>query len=114
MPPGLTPLWSPGAVPGEWADVCGFLKPPDSHEKWKVRLHSAFSIHHGEMGLREKDQSCHNEVWMHLALTDPWQEHAPGDKHGQRLHFKERSAPYQRTKGRNGAHGEKSDHSQSS
>ena len=32
MPPGLPPLWGPGAVPGEWADVCGFLKPPDSHE----------------------------------------------------------------------------------
>ena len=33
MPPGSTPLWSPGAVPGEWADACGFPKPPDSHEK---------------------------------------------------------------------------------
>ena len=43
MPLGPTPLWGPGAVPGEWADVCGFLKPPDSHEKWKVRLHGAFS-----------------------------------------------------------------------
>ena len=38
MPPGSIPLWRPGAVPGGWADVCGFLKPPDSHEKWKVRL----------------------------------------------------------------------------
>ena len=44
MPPGATPLWGPGAVPGGWADVCGFLKPPDSHEKRKVRLHGAFSI----------------------------------------------------------------------
>ena len=30
MPPGTTPLWGPGGVPGEWADVCGFLKPPCS------------------------------------------------------------------------------------
>ena len=30
MPPGPAPLWGPGAVPGKWADVCGFLKPPDS------------------------------------------------------------------------------------
>ena len=25
MPPGPTPLWGPGAVPGTRADVCGFL-----------------------------------------------------------------------------------------
>ena len=32
----------PGAAPGEWADVCGFLKHLDSYERWKVRqlLHS--------------------------------------------------------------------------
>ena len=24
MPPGVTPLWGRGAVPGEWTDVCGF------------------------------------------------------------------------------------------
>ena len=28
LPPGPTPLWGPGGVPGEWSDVCGFLKPP--------------------------------------------------------------------------------------
>ena len=22
LPPGSTPLWGPGSVPGEWADVC--------------------------------------------------------------------------------------------
>ena len=27
-PPGPTPLWGPGSVPNNWADVCGFLKPP--------------------------------------------------------------------------------------
>ena len=95
MPPGLTPLWGPRAVPGEWADVCGFL------EKWKVRLHGAFSIHHSALGLREKDQSCHNEVWMHLALTNPWQEHAPRDKRGQRLpQIKIRPVPTQQRKKR--------------
>ena len=30
VPPGPTPLWRPGGVPGEWADVCGFIKPPGS------------------------------------------------------------------------------------
>ena len=28
MPPGPTPLWGPGAVPGTWADVCGFSQAP--------------------------------------------------------------------------------------
>ena len=50
MPLGPTPLWGPGAVPSESADVCGFLKPPDSHERWKVRLHGAFSITHSTSG----------------------------------------------------------------
>ena len=46
MPPGPTPLWGPGAVLGTWADVCGFLKPPDSNKRWRVRQHGAFPIHH--------------------------------------------------------------------
>ena len=57
-PPVTTPLWGPGGVPGDWADVCGFIKPPDSHEKWQVHLHGAFSIRHNTSVLREKDQSC--------------------------------------------------------
>ena len=26
LPPGPSPLWGPGGVPGEWSDVCGFSK----------------------------------------------------------------------------------------
>ena len=51
VPLGTTPVWIPGAVPGELADVCGFLKPPDSCGRWKVRLHGASSIHHDTLGL---------------------------------------------------------------
>ena len=29
-PPGPTPLWGPGSIPDNWADVCGFLKLPGS------------------------------------------------------------------------------------
>ena len=29
-PQGLTPLWRPESIPNNWADVCGFLKPPGS------------------------------------------------------------------------------------
>ena len=103
IPPGTTP----------WADECGFLKTPDSHEKWKVRLHGACSIHPSTMGLREKDQSSHHEVWMHLALTDPRGDYAPRNEHDQRLHLKERSDPYP-TQQESRAHGEQGDHSRSS
>ena len=38
-PPGPTPLWGPGSIPNNWADVCGFLKSPGSDRYWKVRMH---------------------------------------------------------------------------
>ena len=66
MPPGPTPLWGPGSIPGNWADVCGFRKPPASDRHWKVRLCGAFSIPRDGLGLRPTDQSCHHEAWLHL------------------------------------------------
>ena len=30
IPHGPTALWGPSGVPGEWANVCGFIKPPGS------------------------------------------------------------------------------------
>ena len=89
MPPGATPLWGPGAVPGEWADVCGFLKPPDSYERWKVRQHGAFCVLHDTLGLRPKDQSCHHEVWLHLAFVNHHGDYEPRERHEQRLLVKE-------------------------
>ena len=41
VPPSPTPLEGPSTVAGEWADVCGFIKPLDSQDEWQVRLHSA-------------------------------------------------------------------------
>ena len=41
-PPGSTPLWGPGSIPNNWADVCGFLEPPGSQRFWKVNKHGAF------------------------------------------------------------------------
>ena len=35
-PPGPTPLWGPGSIPDNGADVRGFLKPPGSQRSWKV------------------------------------------------------------------------------
>ena len=68
-PPGPTPLWGPGSIPNNWADVCGFLKPPGSQKYWKVK-HGAFSIPRQALGLRANDQSCHHETWMHLHFVD--------------------------------------------
>ena len=62
MPPGPIPLWGPGSIPGNWAEVCGILKPSESDRQWKVRLHGAFSIFHEVLGLRPTDQSCHHKV----------------------------------------------------
>ena len=60
-PLGPTPLWEPRSIPNNCADVCGFLKPPDSDRYWKVRIHGAFSIPNKTIGLRPTDQSCHHE-----------------------------------------------------
>ena len=69
-PPGPTQLWGPGSIPNNWADVCGFLKPPQSDRYWKVRMHGAFSIPRKTLGLRPTDQSCDHETWLHLEFVD--------------------------------------------
>ena len=94
MPPSPTPLWRPGSIPGNWADVCGFLKPPESDRHWKVRLHGAFSIPHEALGLRPTDQSCHLEAWLHLDFVG-WHDVQPQrEEHDRRILLKERSSPY--------------------
>ena len=62
IPPGPTPLFGPGGVPVEWADVCGFIKPPGSETEWHIRMHGAFEIPHETLGIKLTDQSCHHEV----------------------------------------------------
>ena len=57
-PPGPSPLWGPGGVPGEWSDVCGFLKPPVSENEWQVRMHGAFTVPYGMLGLKKADQNA--------------------------------------------------------
>ena len=93
-PPGPKPLLGPVSIPGNWADVCGFLKPPESDGYWKVRFHGAFSTPHKPLSLRPTDQSCHHETWFHLEFVD-WrgaQSHHEG--HDRRILLKERPAPY--------------------
>ena len=114
MPPGPTPMWGPGTVPGTWSDVCGFFKPPDSYDRWKVREHGACSILHEALGIRIKDQSCHHEVWLHLDFVNHLGDYVPRETHEQRLLLKGRSASYQHSKERCMTDEDESDHSLSS
>ena len=114
MPPGPTPLFVPGAVPGTWSNVCRFLKPLDSYERWKVRQHGAFSTYHEALGLRLKDQSCHHQVWLHMVFVDHHSSYETLEKHEQRLLLKRRSALYQHNKERCKADEDESDRSLSS
>ena len=114
MPPYTPPLWDPvqWLVNGlMFADFSSHQTPMKSGKyDYTVRFLSLPST----LGLREKDQGCHHEVWKHLALANPRGDSAPPDKHDQRLHLKERSSPYQLKKETSRAHGEQSDHSDSS
>ena len=68
--PGPRPLWGPGSIPNNWADVCGFLKPPRLSAFWKASKHGAFSIPRKALGLRPNDQICHHETWLHSHFVD--------------------------------------------
>ena len=93
-PPGHTPLWGPGSIPGCWADVSWFVMPPESDQYWKVRLHGAFSIPQKAHGLRPTDQSCHHETWLHLEFVDWRSAQSHHEGHDRRILLKERPAPY--------------------
>ena len=92
-PPGPTPLSGPGSIPNNWADVCGFLKPPGSDRYWKVRTHGAFSIPRKTLGLRPTDQSCHHETWLHLDFVDWRSTQSKHEEPDRRILLKERPAP---------------------
>ena len=93
-PRGPTPLWGPGSIPNNWADVCGFLRPLGSDRCWKVRMHGAFSIPGKTLGLRPNDQSCHHETWLHLDFVDRRSTQSQHDEHDRRILLQERSSPY--------------------
>ena len=67
IPHGSSPLWGPGNVPGERADVCGFTKSSNTDNEWQVRGHGTLEINRDVLGIRPTDQSCHHEVWIQLS-----------------------------------------------
>ena len=100
-PPGPTPLWEPGGVPGEWSDVFGFLKPPGSENEWQVRMHGALTIPFGMLGLKETDQSCHHEVWIHLLHVNArLVDRISRDDKSRRPSSKKRNSPHDHSKER--------------
>ena len=44
----------------------GSFKTPRSENEREVRMHGAFTILFGMLGLEETDQSCHQETWIHF------------------------------------------------
>ena len=56
-PPGTPPMWGPGSIPINKADVCGFLKRTGSQRFWKVDKHGVFSILRQALGVRANDQN---------------------------------------------------------
>ena len=53
-------------------------------------MHGAFTIPFATLGLKEKEQSCHHEVWMHLSHAYTRAERAPRYKQAWRLHLREK------------------------
>ena len=84
----------PGSIPNNWADVCGFLKPPDSDRYWKVRMLGAFSIPRKTLGLRPTDQSCYHETWLHLDFVDWRNSQSHHEEPDRRILLKERPVPH--------------------
>ena len=41
----------PGGIPSERTDLCGFVKPPNSHVEWLILKHGAFKINREDLGL---------------------------------------------------------------
>ena len=112
-PPGPTLLWRPGAIPGKWADVCGFDTPPDSDRT--MESSSARRILHFSMKLLvPTDQSCHHEAWLHLDSVEWRSAQSHREKHDRRILLKERSAPYHYGKQKGHISDVTSDHSLSS
>ena len=71
MPPGPTPLWGPGSIPGNWPDVCGidsgrygFMVPsPFSVMSWAcARMIKAATTKHGSASTLSDDMTCNPSV----------------------------------------------------
>ena len=98
-------VWVPGGVPGEWSDVCGFLKLVGSESEWHVRMHGAFTIRFGMLGLNKQIKSCHHEVWIHLLHVNArLVDRKSRDDKSHRPSSRKRNSPYNHNKERRQNH----------
>ena len=75
----------------------------------------ACPIPHEALGIRQTDQSCHHEVWLHLDFVEQRNGQAHHERHQERrLLLKERSAPNHYNKPKYPTGGDASDYSLSS
>ena len=101
MPPSPTPLPAPGGVPGEWADVCGFIKPLRFEKERQIRVPGALTIPYGTLGIRRTDQSCHHEVWIHLLHVNArLVDRTSRDDKSRRPNWRKRNSPHDHSKAR--------------
>ena len=91
LPPGPTPLWGPGGV---------FLKLPGSENERQVRVHGAFTNPYGMLGLKETDQSCHHEVWIHFHANARLVDRVSHEDKHRRPISRKRNSPYDHSKER--------------
>ena len=56
-------------------------RTPEMSGKYVYTVGSPFP--HSALGLKEKDQSCHHKVWMHLAHANPRGDRAAQYKHAR-------------------------------
>ena len=97
-----------------WSDVCGFINPPDSNERWSVQQHGAFPIRHEALSIWQTDQSCHHGVWLQLDIVEWRSAQSHHERHDRRILLKERSTPYHYSKQKGDISEDVSDHSLSS
>ena len=70
MAPGLTPLWGAGAPERVNTDCTGFLCMPRRPFHWFVNKHGVHTFSNDQLGLKERDESTHYPVFMHLWATN--------------------------------------------
>ena len=79
------------------------LKPPGSEREWQVRMHGAITVSYSTLCLKEKDQSCHHEVWVHLLHVNArLVDLATRNDRSRKLNLKKRISPYDHSKEKGG------------
>ena len=70
-----------------------------SENEWQVRMRGAFTIPCGVLGLKETDESCHHEVWIHLLHVNVrLVDRVSRDDNSRRPNSRKRNSPYGHSK----------------